>query len=187
MSNPVYHEAWAIIVEGSPEKPKLQDVQFADAMVTAVLSAFDRMESLGIAPAEKVLTTVEGQQVYARPEDPRQKLVAMGNDLLRLGQITGAVQARTRLAPFDGSRVYLPPEWKGQAPKTTMHADTAARLGSIPARLLVIRRGGKVTERTMKATDLADLPPAMGHALDGVCLAEFGLDRYQDGRWDYRW
>lgn len=183
---PAYHQAWAIIVEGVSEKAKLQDVQFADSMVSEVVAAFEFLPLL-VIEAQKVITTIEGQRVYPRPNDTMPKVVGMGNDLIRLAQISGAVQSITRRPPFDGSRVYLPEEWKGQAPKSTMHADLAARLGPIPAHLIVIKPGGKTVQRSMKASDFASLPKAMGHALDGVCLAEFGLDRYHDDRWSYRW
>lgn len=183
---PVFHQAWAIIVEGVSEKEKLQDVQFADSMVSEVVQAFEFLPMLGIE-AQKVITTIEGQRVYPRPTDTLPKVIGMGNDLIRLAQISGAVQSLTRRPPFDGSRVYLPEEWKGQAPKPTMHADLAARLGPIPAALIILKPGGKVTERALKASDFVTLPKAMGHALDGVCLAEFGLDRYHDDRWSYRW
>lgn len=183
---PVFHQAWAIIVEGVDDKQKHQDVQFADSMVTEVVKAFEFLPSIGVE-AQKVLTTIEGQRVYPRPDDTMAKVVGMGNDLIRLAQISGAVQSITRRSPFDGSRVYLPEEWKGQAPKETMHGDMAARLGNVPATLVVLKPGGKSTQRPMKASEFPLLPKKMGHALDAVCLAEFGLDRYHDDRWAYRW
>lgn len=186
--DPTYKEVWAIIIEGASEKNAYDDMQFAESMVAEVMTTFDSLPTWGIAPAQKVLTTIEGQRVFPRPDDTRAKLVGISNDLLRLGQVSGAVQGRTKMAPFDGSRVYEPSQWKGQAPKPTMHADTAKRLGDIPARFIVIKPGGeRKVDRAMRAGDLVNLPKGMNHALDAVCLAEFGLDRYQDDRWIYRW
>jgi len=186
VAEPTFVEVWAIMIYG--REGSLQDVQFADSMVTEVLAFFDGLPNMSLAPSEKVITTVEGQRIYPKPNDTRQALVGKANDLMRLGQVSGAVQGRTRSAPYDGSRVYLPEEWKGQAPKATMHQDTAKRLGDIPARLIGVKPGGKVTvDRSLRAMDLGNVPKAFGHALDAVCLAEFGLDRYHDDRWSYRW
>ncbi len=187
VAEPKYKEVWAIIIHGMSEKLKMQDVQFADGMVSAVLDMFDKLPSLPIAVADKVITTIEGQRLYPKPNDTRQALVGKGNDLLRLAQISGSVQVRARMPPFDGSRVYQPEEWKGQQPKPTMHGDTAKRLGDIPAHFLVLGTNRTPIQREMRASELPQLPASMGHALDAVCLAEFGLDRYHDDRWQYRW
>jgi hypothetical protein len=183
---PTFKEVWAVIIEG--QDGKYDDMQFAESMVAEVMATFESIPHWGIAPAQKVLTTIVGQRNYPRPDDTRAKMIAVANDLARLAQVSGAVQGRTKLAPYDGSRVYEPEQWKGQAPKPTMHQETATRLGDCPTRFMVLKPGGRrAAERSMRAIELPLLPKKMGHALDAVSLAEFGIDRYHDDRWHYRW
>ena len=148
---------------------------------------------MGIAPAAaQVLTTIEGQRtVYPRPDDNKAKIIGMANDLLRLSSRSQARCRGALVCPRStAAAFYLPARMEGARPqKPTMHADLADRLGdNIPTRLIVFKPGGKRSvDRTMRATDLPGLPASMGHALDALCLAEFGLDRYREERWDYRW
>lgn len=124
---------------------------------------------------ERTHAYVEAQQVYANPNDTRQKVTAQANDLLRLAQLTGAIQALAHRHARHVSSI-LPAEWKHQAKKEAMHAAAIKRVGSMPADIYH-KQGSTCTQ--LQGID--GLPKIMGHAMDALCLALVGLDRIAAG------
>lgn len=118
---------------------------------------------------------VEAQQVYANPDDSRQKVVAQSNDLLRLAQLTGAIQALAHGHARHVSSI-LPAEWKHQAKKEAMHAAAIKRVGTRASYVYPNQR-----EAAPLRPGIGDLPKIMGHAMDALCLALVGLDRIAAG------
>lgn len=114
---------------------------------------------------------IEGQQVYGDPNEPRQVLVAKANDLLRLAQISGSLQALA-WASTGNIEVLLPSDWKHQAKKEAMHAAAVRRVGHAPVG--THRHQYHEPETTC---GIEGLPKIMGHAMDALCLAFVGMDR----------
>ena len=149
----------------------------AGRMIAALQHAFNPVYSgatstwnaLEIGRGDHVF--IEGQQVYAKEEEPRRVVVAKANDLLRLAQISGSLQAFA-WATTANSEVLLPSDWKHQAKKEAMHAAVTTRIGRMP---VDVRRDQHVMINQTQG--IATLPKVMGHALDALCLAFVGMDR----------
>jgi len=104
--------------------------------------------------------TVEGQQLYPKEEDTRQKLVAVGNDLIALALVSGAA-AHAFIRHDVKTSILLPREWKGNIKKTPQHV-RAHRL--IEAQKVTLRLGDKFCPKE-------DLVRASSHAMDALCMA----------------
>lgn len=152
-----------------PSSGRRRDLDQAEAMVRAV---YDHRSRLG-GCALPTHVFVEAQQVYPTPDEDPRKRVAKANDLLRLAQVTGAVQA---IAHAEGAcfvRALLPATWKGQQQKDVTIATCMQRLQGVPIQL--IRRGTEPPEQ-VDALRLDKLPGKLGHALDALGIALYGLD-----------
>ncbi len=139
--------------------------------VEAVISAAAKW----VAPAfvtDKTALFVEGQQVYANEDEAPRKRVAKANDLLRLAQVTGAIQMSGYQAGLDHVQAVLPVAWKGNGSKGSTVAELQERLAHVT---IIMHRTGHPPQQ-LHAAALDKLPGKLGHALDGVGIALWGLD-----------
>lgn len=115
---------------------------------------------------------VEAQQVYPTKDEDMAKRIAKANDLLRLAQITGAVQALGCRVGIKTVTAVLPATWKGQQNKDSTVAWLQERL---PGAIINMHHSIKPNQM-VDAASLDRLPGRMGHALDAVGIALYGLD-----------
>ncbi len=115
---------------------------------------------------------VEAQQVYPTKDEDMGKRIAKANDLLRLAQITGAVQALAGRAGITHVHAVLPAAWKGQQHKDSTVAMLQERL---PGAVIAMHHSNK-PHQVVDASALDRLPARMGHALDAVGVALYGID-----------
>lgn len=115
---------------------------------------------------------VEAQQVYPTKDEDMGKRIAKANDLLRLAQITGAVQALANRVSIETVTAVLPATWKGQQNKDSTLAWLQERL---PGAVIHLHHSNKPNQ-TVDAAALDRLPGRMGHALDAAGIALYGLD-----------
>ncbi len=115
---------------------------------------------------------VEAQQVYPTPDESPRERVAKANDLLRLAQVTGAVQAIAHAQNARLVRAVLPATWKGQRQKEVTVAELCERYAT---NCVTVIRGDKDPLQILGA-GLNDLPGGYGHALDAFGIADYGLN-----------
>ena len=126
---------------------------------------------------------VESQRVYPTPDEEPQTRVAKANDLLRLAQVTGAVQAWAQLSynhrksvdPKVIIEAVAPATWKGQQRKEHTVAEVMKRIPLVPIHVDYPLRG-ELVSADIQGQDLYGLPASMGHALDALGIALWGLD-----------
>jgi hypothetical protein len=160
-----------------PEKRGLADLQQAQAMVEAVTDFWPPNQ------VDPRAVFVESQRVYPTPDEEPQTRVAKANDLLRLAQVTGAVQAWAQLSynhrksvnPKVIIEAVAPATWKGQQRKEHTEAELVKRLDSVPVHASYVHRG-QPTELDLYGHDLGNLPASCGHAIDALGIALWGLD-----------
>ncbi len=143
------------------------DVQKAAAMIAALCQWH--------APNSEAVphgVFVEAQQVYPTKDEDMGKRIAKANDLLRLAQITGAVQALGSRVGIAHVHAVLPATWKGQQHKDSTVAMLQQRL---PGAVITLHHSNKPNQ-VVDAAALDHLPARMGHALDAVGVALYGLD-----------
>jgi hypothetical protein len=148
-----------------PPSGRHRDLEQAEAMVRAVFEHQCVID--GVDPH----VFVEAQRVYPEEDEEPQTRIAKANDLLRLAQVTGAVQALAH-AQSAFVRAVLPQTWKGNQRKEHTIASCQQRLTGI--KILLMRRG-KPPEQ-VDALRLDKLPGRLGHALDALGIAFYGLD-----------
>lgn len=112
---------------------------------------------------------VEAQQVYAEEQSPQER-VGKANDLLRLAQITGAIQLMAYQADFPIVQAVLPRTWKGNHKKHVTVSVLQERLPGVvfqfPHPLAAV-----------PAEAISRLPKRLGHALDAAGIALYGIDQ----------
>ncbi len=148
-------------------KVKGTDIQKAAAMVAALCK--------WIAPNQELAphgVFVEAQQVYPTKDEDMAKRIAKANDLLRLAQITGAMQAIAIRDEIANVHAVLPASWKGQQDKDSTIAMLQQRL---PGSIILLHHSNKPNQ-VVEAAELDRLPARAGHALDAVGIALYGLD-----------
>ncbi len=143
------------------------DMEKAAAMVQAVA----QWDSPTL-DEEQVAVFVEAQQVYPDPDQSPQERVGKANDLLRLAQITGAVQHMGCVGKIPTVRAVLPHVWKGNVKK---HVTVSVLQERMPDVSFVLHHTKK-PQQTLTAAALSKLPGKMGHALDAAGIALYGLD-----------
>lgn len=153
-----------------PDQRGLADLEQAQVMIEAVVA----FTLPGFPALDGVF--VESQRIYPTPdEDPRTR-VAKANDLLRLAQVTGAVQAWAMChAHQPYVRAVPPADWKGQQRKEHTLAQLQKRLDSVPV-LAAYPWRGKPTELELYGHDLNNLPASCGHAIDALGIAVWGAN-----------
>lgn len=169
------HVGWGVIVAevgGSEPEPlyytagviraddvKLTSIDQVAAMVRSIVK-WKRMGGSGssylIDPCTEHVT-VEGQEFYSRSK-------VDANDLLRLAQITGALQTHLTAALKEPD-VVLPRTWKGQKQKEGMHARCMDWLQAVSGRSNMLEE----TADTFGA--------AAQHLFDALCMAKWRLYR----------
>jgi hypothetical protein len=93
--------------------------------------------------------------------------------LIRLAQVTGAVQAVAFAAQVPQVRAVLPATWKGQKEKHVTAAQVIERLTASKASVAVHLPSGI---SWVKPESLTDPQGQLGHAMDALGIAYYGLD-----------
>ncbi len=148
----------------------LRDLEQTEAMVAAI--KLDMPRIVDSLKEKKDAVFVEAQQVYPTPDEDPKTRVAKANDLLRLAQLTGAVQASALFSGVHYVRAVLPATWKGQARKNVTIADLMQTLAGTTVSII---RPGKAVEN-VSADRLDKLPGKIGHALDALGIALYGIE-----------
>ncbi len=141
--------------------------------------------ALGSYISSSEVVAVEGQQLYYKDEETREEVVAKGNDLLRLAQVTGAVQALAVGHRRPHVLSYLPAAWKQQRRKLPMHLEYAAMLGEQPVTVVdcTPKPGLSPVTSVLPRLDVEALPKMMHHGLDALCLAMTAADHlFREGK-----
>lgn len=169
------------------------DTPMAIRRITLSCISFLYLKKTGLAQSTKVVealdreitfhgcthATIESQQFYPRPDTPRNKMVSVAESLLRIAQVTGALQTQA-MKYTKQIVVCLPAEWKAQRSKEVDHMDSLRRCAGVPITCYVNTAGiGKIED----TPDFSQSPGKWEHALDALGIALYGLDLVHTHRW----